>query len=100
MCSTIGGWLAARGAGQCSSRYGKIEDMVQSADCVLGTGERVRFTRQFGGPNPLELMVGSEGTLGLIASARLRLHRAPPTRAFAAFRLPSFELGAEARCEP
>jgi alkyldihydroxyacetonephosphate synthase len=96
LCSTVGGWLAARGAGQCSSRYGKIEDMVRSADCVLGTGERVRLTRRFGGPNPLELMIGSEGTLGLITSARLRLHPAPQARAFAAFRMPSFELGADA----
>jgi alkyldihydroxyacetonephosphate synthase len=99
LCSTVGGWLAARGAGQCSSRYGKIEDMVRSADCVLGTGESVRFTRRFGGPNPLELMIGSEGTLGFVSSARLRLHSAPRERAFAAFRLPSFEAGAEAmRC--
>jgi alkyldihydroxyacetonephosphate synthase len=96
LCSTIGGWLAARGAGQCSSRYGKIEDMVRSADCVLGTGERARFTRRFGGPNPLELMIGSEGTLGLIQSARLRLHPAPSVRALAAYELPTFEAGAEA----
>jgi alkyldihydroxyacetonephosphate synthase len=95
LCSTVGGWLAARGAGQCSSRYGKIEDMVHSADCVLGTGENVRFTRRFGGPNPLELLIGSEGTLGLIHGARLRLHPAPRVRAFGAFELPSFEAGAE-----
>jgi alkyldihydroxyacetonephosphate synthase len=96
LCSTVGGWLAARGAGQCSSRYGKIEDMVKSADCVLGTGDTVRFSRRFGGPNPLDLMIGSEGTLGLITSARLRLHAQPAVRTFAAFRLPSFEAGAEA----
>ena len=96
LCSTVGGWLAARGAGQCSSRYGKIEDMVKSADCVLGTGEAVRFTRRLGGPNPLELMIGSEGTLGVITSARLRLHAEPAARVFAAFRLPSFQAGSEA----
>jgi alkyldihydroxyacetonephosphate synthase len=96
LCSTIGGWLAARGAGQCSSRYGKIEDMVRSADCVLGTGESVRLTRRSGGPNPLGLMIGSEGTLGVITSTRLRLHPAPRERCFASFRLPSFEHGAEA----
>lgn len=95
LCSTVGGWLAARGAGQCSSRYGKIEDMVRSADCVLGTGDAVRLSRRFGGPNPLELMIGSEGTLGLITSARLQLHPQPTGRCFAAFRLPSFEAGAE-----
>jgi alkyldihydroxyacetonephosphate synthase len=96
LCSTVGGWLAARGAGQCSSRYGKIEDMVESADCVLGTGDSVRFKRRSGGPNPLDLLIGSEGTLGLITSARLRLHPAARQRAFAAYRLPSFEVGAEA----
>jgi alkyldihydroxyacetonephosphate synthase len=96
LCSTVGGWLAARGAGQCSSRYGKIEDMVKSADCTLGTGDSLRLTRRLGGPNLLELMIGAEGTLGLITSARLRLHAQPATRAFAAFRLPSFEAGAEA----
>jgi alkyldihydroxyacetonephosphate synthase len=95
LCSTVGGWLAARGAGQCSSRYGKIEDMVRSADCVLGTGEAVRFTRHVGAPNPLGLMIGSEGTLGLITSARLRLHPQPALRCFAAYRMPSFEHGAE-----
>ncbi len=63
---------------------------------MLGTAERVTLTRRFGGPNPLDLMIGSEGTLGIIASARLRLHPAPQTRAFAAFRLPSFDAGAEA----
>jgi alkyldihydroxyacetonephosphate synthase len=96
LCSTVGGWLAARGAGQCSSRYGKIEDMVESADVVLGTGDRVRFTRRPRGPNLLDLLVGSEGTLGVITGARLRLHPAPRHRAFHAFRLPSFERGAEA----
>lgn len=96
LCSTVGGWIAARGAGQCSSRYGKIEDMVQSAECVLGTGQSVRFRRRTGGPNPLELVVGSEGALGVITRARLRVHATPAARSFAAFRLPTFELGAEA----
>jgi alkyldihydroxyacetonephosphate synthase len=95
LCSTVGGWLAARGAGQCSSRYGKIEDMVRSADCVLGTGAQVRFTRHVGAPNPLGLIIGSEGTLGIITSARLRLHPAPAARGLVAYRMPSFELGAE-----
>lgn len=96
LCSTVGGWLAARGAGQCSSRYGKIEDMVRSVELVLGSGSRVRFSRRSGGAQPLELAIGSEGTLGIITSARLRLHAAPRQRAFAAYRMPSFERGADA----
>lgn len=96
LCSTVGGWLAARSAGQCSSRYGKIEDMVRSADCVLGTGEAMRFTRHATAPNPLGLLIGCEGTLGVVTSARLRLHPLPVERCFAAYSLPSFEDGAEA----
>ena len=95
LCSSVGGWLAARGAGQCSSRYGKIEDMVESADCVLGTGASVRLRRRLGGPNPLALMIGSEGTLGVVTSARLRLHPAPRARVLSSYRMPTFAAGAE-----
>ena len=41
LCSTVGGWVAARSAGQCSGMYGKIEDMVLALECVTGTGEVV-----------------------------------------------------------
>jgi alkyldihydroxyacetonephosphate synthase len=95
ICSTIGGWVAARGAGQCSSRYGKIEDMLRGASCVLGSGDRVSFRRRWGAPNPLELITGSEGTLGIVTRATFRAHRAPELRAFSAYRLPSFEAGAD-----
>jgi len=96
LCSTVGGWLAARGAGQCSSRYGKVEDLTESAEVVLGSGISGRFSRRPNGPNPLDLLIGSEGTLGVITSTRLRLRRAPAERVFAAYRLPSFEEGADA----
>src|SRR5262249_49813798 len=46
LCSTVGGWVAARGAGQCSGLYGKIEDMVASIEAVVGQGELVRFHRR------------------------------------------------------
>ena len=41
LCSTVGGWVAARSAGQCSGKYGKIEDMVLALECVTGTGDVV-----------------------------------------------------------
>ncbi len=78
--STVGGWLACRGAGQLSTRYGKIEDMVVGMDVVLADGTLIHTggnARQSTGPDLNQLFVGSEGTLGIIAGARLRVHPAP-----------------------
>jgi alkyldihydroxyacetonephosphate synthase len=93
LCSTVGGWVAARGAGQCSGRYGKIEDMLLGAECVLGTGESVGFRRRAGGLDLLPLLVGSEGTLGILTSVSLRLLPAPSARAFRAYELPDLDAG-------
>lgn len=96
LCSTVGGWVAARGAGQCSGRYGKIEDMLLGADGVLGTGETVRFRRRTAGLDLLPLLVGSEGTLGILTSLDLRLLAAPAARAFRAYELPELDAGVAA----
>lgn len=93
LCSTVGGWIAARGAGQCSGLYGKIEDMVASVEAVVGKGEVVRFHRRVHGPDAVPLLVGSEGTLGVITAATLRLHRAPRERTFGAFSFPTVQAG-------
>ncbi len=95
--STVGGWLAARSAGQFSSKYGKIEDMVLSARVVLGTGERLETPeRPFSGPDLLPLLVGSEGTLCAFTSARLRVFPFPKGRVFHGFEFGSVEQGLEA----
>ena len=87
MCSTIGGWLACRSAGQFSSRYGKIEDMVVSLRCVLPSGEVLDTAdRAVGDPDWTQLIVGSEGTLGLIASATLMVEPLPEARALRGYR--------------
>jgi alkyldihydroxyacetonephosphate synthase len=44
-CSRVGGWVAARSAGQCSNRYGKIEDMVLGLECVTGRSDIVTLHR-------------------------------------------------------
>ncbi|HEY3255591.1 MAG TPA: FAD-binding oxidoreductase, partial [Polyangiaceae bacterium] len=95
VCSTVGGWVAARGAGQCSSRYGKIEDMVAGLECVLGNGELVAMRRRQSGPDLVPLMTGSEGTLGFITEVTLRLHPAPRARRFLAYSCVDIESGFE-----
>jgi alkyldihydroxyacetonephosphate synthase len=99
LCSTVGGWIAARGAGQCSGKYGKIEDMVAELECVLGTGEVVRMPRRTHGPDLTPLVIGSEGTLGIITRAKLRLHPQPAARALSAYSFPTTEHGWEAMRE-
>lgn len=95
--STVGGWLAARSAGQLSTRYGKIEDMVISVRGVLGTGERFETPeRPFRGPDLAQLLIGSEGTLCTFTGARLRVHPRPEARVFHAFDFASVELGLDA----
>ncbi len=98
--STLGGWLACRGAGQYSTRYGKIEDMVLGLEVVLADG-RIVHTEGHGpraatGPNLTQLFVGSEGTLGVITEARLRLHPLPPAQERRAFGFNTFAAGLEA----
>jgi alkyldihydroxyacetonephosphate synthase len=92
--STVGGWLACRGAGQFSGRYGKIEDIVVGLDVTLADGRQITTggsPRQAVGPDLNQLFVGSEGTLGIITGARLRLHAAPAHRGCTAWGFGSFE---------
>ena len=95
-CSTLGGWVAGRSAGQCSGRYGKIEDMVLGLTCVDG---RARILRaEAGGPNAalLPLVIGSEGILAVVTEARLRIAPAPRSRRFASYLFRSTETGLDA----
>ncbi|HEY3723968.1 MAG TPA: FAD-binding oxidoreductase [Acidimicrobiia bacterium] len=97
--STVGGWLACRGAGQMSTRYGKIEDMVVGLDVVLADGREIHtggWPRAAVGPDLTQVFVGSEGTLGVITGARLRLHPAPPAEQRAAYAFGSFADGLDA----
>ena len=96
-CSTLGGWLAARSAGQLSNKYGKIEDMCQSLTAVLGTGELVRVrARPSAGADLTQLLIGSEGTLGFITEATMFAVPAPAARVYRAVRFRTLESGAEA----
>lgn len=90
MCSTLGGWVATRSAGQASSRYGKIEDMVFDLEIASVDGS-VTWTRQ--DFDLTQILVGSEGTMGLITACRIKIHPAPQVRSFRGILFPSLESG-------
>jgi alkyldihydroxyacetonephosphate synthase len=98
--STVGGWIACRGAGQYSTRYGKIEDMVVGLEVVLADGRVIRTggtaPRSATGPDLTQLFVGSEGTLGVVTEARLRCHPKPPAEERAVYGFAGFEDGLDA----
>ena len=97
--STVGGWIASRGAGQFSTRYGKIEDMVVGLEVVLADGTVVKTGGAPAGATGTDLthvFLGSEGTLGIITRAWLRAHPLPHFRRTAAYRFPTFSAGIEA----
>ncbi|MEJ7584445.1 MAG: FAD-binding oxidoreductase [Acidimicrobiales bacterium] len=94
--STVGGWLACRGAGQYSNRYGKIEDIVVGLEVVLADGRTIRTggqPRQAVGPDLNQVFVGSEGTLGVITRAWLQAHRQPTHERRCAYGFGSFAEG-------
>ena len=97
--STVGGWVACRGAGQLSTRYGKIEDMVFGLDVVLADGTLITVGdagRAAVGPDLMQLFIGSEGTLGVIVRVRLKLHRLPDHAAAVAYGFDTFAEGLDA----
>lgn len=76
--STVGGWIATRASGQCSSRYGSIEDLVDSLRVTLADGTTHHLyagPRAAVGPDLRHLFIGSEGTLGVVTEVTLRVFR-------------------------
>lgn len=96
--STLGGWIAARGAGQQSNRYGKAEYWFVSARVVTpkGVWASEGFPASAAGPRLGDLIVGSEGTLGVIADATVKIHRVPQAKDYRGFLFRDFGAGVEA----
>jgi alkyldihydroxyacetonephosphate synthase len=99
--STLGGWIATRSAGMQSDKYGKIEDMVIAVRMV--TPEGVLQTRvvpkSSNGIDVNHLCIGSEGTLGVITEATMRVHAVPESRQVRGYLFPEFEGGIQAMFE-
>jgi alkyldihydroxyacetonephosphate synthase len=96
--STIGGWVATRSAGQASTGYGRIDALVLALRAVTPSGEIATraVPASAAGPSLRELLVGSEGALGVIAEVTLRVRPRPAVRRYEAFSLPRLDAGADA----
>ena len=96
--ASVGGCVATRSAGQASTGYGRIDELVVGATLTAPVGELTLAARpaSAAGPDLRELVVGSEGALGVITSASLRVARAPAERRYEGFAFSTFAEGAEA----
>lgn len=87
-CSTVGGFLAHRGIGVVSTKYGKIDDMVLQMEVVLPSGDIIYTSpapKHAAGPDLNQIFIGSEGTYGIITKAQMRIYRQPEARRFRGF---------------
>ena len=98
--STVGGWIACRSAGQYSTRYGKIEDIVLGLDALVPREPgRISFRpvpASATGPDLMRLFLGSEGTLGVVVQATLRINPLPPAERRTAHSFATFADGLDA----
>ena len=96
--SSLGGWLATRSGGHYASNYTHIDDFVESLRAVTPAGviETRRLPGSGAGPSPDRLLLGSEGILGVITEAWMRIQDRPRFRASAGVRFTSLEEGVAA----
>jgi alkyldihydroxyacetonephosphate synthase len=97
-CSTLGGWIATRSGGHYATLYTHIDDFVESMRVVTPAGmlETRRLPGSGAGPSPDRMFLGSEGILGIITEAWVRLRKKPVFRASASVRFKTFFDGADA----
>jgi len=94
--STLGGWIATGASGMKKNKYGNIEDIVVDITVAAADGELKRTTaapRESVGSDLRRLMFGSEGTLGIVTSAIVKLFPLPESQAYGSVLFPSYEDG-------
>ena len=96
--STLGGWIAHRGAGQGSHRYGRAQDWLVGAKIATPRGMLSvgGFPASSAGPQLLDLALGSEGVFGVVTEATVRLHPLPEASDYRGYLFRDFASGAEA----
>ncbi len=98
--SSVGGWISTRASGQFSTAYGNIEDIVYSIEAVLPNGDLVQLgkaPRAAAGPDLRHVLMGAEGTMGVVTAVTLSLRKAAQRRAYSAFYCDSMPQGIEAQ---
>jgi alkyldihydroxyacetonephosphate synthase len=108
--STLGGWVATRASGMKKNQYGNIEDIVVQFKCVTPSGtfeKSCQVPRMSTGPDLHHVIMGSEGTLGVVTEVVIRLRPLPEVREYGSVVFPDFESGvscmhevAMKRCAP
>jgi alkyldihydroxyacetonephosphate synthase len=96
--STVGGWAATRSAGQASTGYGRVDELVVALRAATPSGElrTLPVPASAAGPDLRELLLGSEGVLGVITEVTLRVRPQPAEQRFDAFALPGFAAATDA----
>ena len=96
--STLGGWIATRSGGHFATLYTHIDELVESVRALTprGAWESRRLPGSGAGVSPDRMLIGSEGVLGVITEAWVRVRPRPERRASAAVRFPDFVTGAHA----
>jgi alkyldihydroxyacetonephosphate synthase len=97
--ATLGGYIACRGSGVLSTKYGKIEDIVLSLEVVLPEGNIIKtlpLPNHAAGPGILDLFIGAEGSYGIITEATLKIEKISEERTFRAFLFGSLSEGLKA----
>ena len=97
--ATLGGYVATRSAGQASTGYGRSDELVKSARLETPVGPFDVGSPAPGtaaGPKLLDVVVGSEGTLGVITRATVKVSPAPESKVYGAWSFPSFTAGSDA----
>jgi alkyldihydroxyacetonephosphate synthase len=99
--STLGGWIATRSSGMQSDKYGDIADITRGLRLVRPGGTVIirPIPSASNGPSVREMILGSEGRLGIVTEAWVQVHRVPEKRDVYAYFFPNFETGLKAMQE-